>query len=185
MLNSLKCLMTFAALGLFALTGCSGDDEADDADSSTSSTAGSPDADGADEDHSHTGPGGHTHGPDDSLVWEDTQTVGELEIKLGHHAAKLHAGSTVEPAVSITRGGEAVADAEVFNSLLAVDEEVLAEEVPTIYEPETPDEPAHYAQGELAIPDDVRSVIIRFRIVADGEETTYDTVVPVEAAEAE
>jgi hypothetical protein len=129
--------------------------------------------------HAH----GHTHGADDALVWEgEPKNHNGLEIKLGHHGKHLHAGEEVEPAVSITRAGQPVSDAKVFNSLLSADGgTVLAEEVATIFEPTTADEPAHYAQGGLAIPNDVEEVVIRFRIVpADGEETTFDVPIQVE-----
>lgn len=129
--------------------------------------------------HAHS----HAHGADDALVWKDgPKTHNGLEIKLGHHGQHLHAGETVEPAVSITRDGQPVSDAKVFNSLLSGDKgTVLAEEVATIFEPTTPEEPAHYAQGALAIPKDGKQAVIRFRIVpADGDEATFDVPIQVE-----
>ena len=113
--------------------------------------------------HSH----GHSHSGDDALVWEgEPRMHAGLEIKLGHHGEHLHAGEEVEPAVSIVRDGKPVADAKVFNALLSSDTKtVLAKEVATVYEPTTAEEPAHYAQGALAIPKDTSKVVIRFRIV--------------------
>jgi hypothetical protein len=113
---------------------------------------------------------GHKHAGDDALVWRlrDVEEAGFI-ISLGHHAKHLHAGEAVEPAVSITRDGQPVDDAKVFNSL--VDDgsnTVLAKEVSTVYEPTTVDEPAHYAQGELKIPADLDRVIIRYRILLPG-----------------
>lgn len=109
---------------------------------------------------------GHTHSGDDSLVWgrSDVEQAG-YQIKLGHHSQKLHSGEEIEPAVSISRDGQAVADAQVFNSLQATGgAAVLAAEVATVYEPETADEPAHYAQGALQVPAGTEAGIIRFRI---------------------
>lgn len=129
--------------------------------------------------HSH----GHSHGEDDALVWEgEPKEHAGLEIKLGHHGKHLHAGQEVEPAVSITRDGKPVSDAKVFNSLVSEDgTTVLAEEVPTVYEPTTEDEPAHYAQGALAVPKDVKKVVIRFRVVIEGADPeTFDVPVAVE-----
>ncbi|MCA9173807.1 MAG: hypothetical protein KDB14_04905 [Planctomycetales bacterium] len=129
--------------------------------------------------HAH----GHSHGEDDALVWEgEPRQHAGLVIKLGHHGKHLHAGEEVEPAVSITRNGEPVADAKVFNALVSADgATVLAKEVPTVYEPTTSEEPAHYAQGGLMIPQEAKSLLIRFRIVpADGEEATFDVPVSVE-----
>ncbi len=53
---------------------------------------------------------------------------------------------------------------------------MLAEEVRTTYEPPTVEEPAHYAQGNLNIPSDVKNVVIRFRVVLPGDagEVSYD-----------
>ncbi len=101
---------------------------------------------------------------------------------LGHHGKHLHAGEEVEPAVSIMRDGKPVDDAKVFNALLSADgQTVLAEEVATVYEPTTEEEPAHYEQGALAIPKNVKKVVIRFRIVLAGEEAkTFDVSVNVE-----
>ncbi|MHC4880164.1 MAG: hypothetical protein ACYTGL_27255 [Planctomycetota bacterium] len=129
--------------------------------------------------HAH----GHSHGENDALVWEG----GPVEhsgttILLGHHGKHLHAGEEVEPAVSIVRDGKPVSDAKVFNALVSADTQtVLAKEVATVYEPTTEEEPAHYAQGGLAIPKDVKKVVIRFRIVLPGEDAkTFDVPVAVE-----
>lgn len=129
--------------------------------------------------HSH----GHSHSGDDALVWEgEPKSHAGLVIKLGHHGQHLHAGEEVEPAVSITRDGDDVSDAKVFNALVSADgKTVLAKEVPTVYEPKSPEEPAHYAQGALAIPQDAKQVAIRFRIAAPGaDEVTYDVPITVE-----
>ncbi|MEO2017976.1 MAG: hypothetical protein ABGZ53_26795 [Fuerstiella sp.] len=120
---------------------------------------------------------------DDSLVWEgEPKEHAGLIIKLGHHSKLLHVGEEVEPAVSITRDGEAVSDAKVFNALFSADGKTeLAKEVATVYEPTTEEEPAHYAQGALAIPKGVASVVIRFRLVPSGADTvTFNVPVTVE-----
>lgn len=125
----------------------------------------------------------HTHGEDDALVWEgDPVEHAGTTILLGHHGKHLHAGEEVEPAVSIVREDGPVADAKVFNALLSADgKTVLAEEVATVYEPTTDEEPAHYAQGSLVVPEDVKKVIIRFRIVLTGEDAkTLDVPIDVE-----
>lgn len=129
--------------------------------------------------HAH----GHTHGADDALVWEgEPKSHAGTTILIGHHAKVLHAGAEVEPAVSIMRDGKAVADAKVFNSLLSEDgQSVLAKEMPTVYEPESADEPAHYAQGGLMIPKDIKKVVIRFRIEIPGTDSVeFDAPVAVE-----
>ena len=126
----------------------------------------------------------HSHEGDDALVWveENIEHEGFL-LALGHHAKHLHAASFVEPAVSITRDGEAVADAEVFNSLVSADgTEVIREEAATIYEPETEEEPAHYAQGKLHLPKGSKQFLIRFRIALPGaqEDLTRDITIEVD-----
>jgi hypothetical protein len=125
----------------------------------------------------------HTHGSDDALVWEGKPVEhAGTTLLLGHHGKHLHAGEEVEPAVSITRDGQPVTDAKVFNALLSADgETVLVKEVATVFEPTTEDEPAHYAQGALAIPKDVKKVVIRFRIVLAGADgATFDVPITVE-----
>ena len=126
---------------------------------------------------------GHSHSGDDALVWEgEPKEHAGMTIKLGHHGSHLRAGEEVEPAVSITKDGKPVADVKVFNALVTKDgATVLAKEVATIYEPETPEEPAHYAQGGLKIPADAKEVAIRFRIVpTSGEPVNYDVPISVE-----
>jgi hypothetical protein len=124
----------------------------------------------------------HSHGPDDALVWLKEISEQDYKIALGHHGVILFAGGKVEPAVQITSGEEPVADAQVFNALLAADGKVvLAEEVATAYEPPTDDEPSHYAQGGLKIPSGTRQMVIRYRIVLpEGKgEHTFDVPVAV------
>ena len=143
-----------------------------------------------DDDHAHGShshgshaDGGHAHGEDDALVWQgEPREHAGLLIQLGHHGKHLHAGESVEPAVSITRDGQPVDDAKVFNLLLSVDGQTIpSEEVATVFEPTTEDEPAHYAQGPLSIPKGVGKVVIRFRIVApDADEVTFDVPIDVE-----
>lgn len=125
----------------------------------------------------------HSHGEDDALVWvgEPIEHQGFV-IKLGHHGKHLHAGEEVEAAVSITKVGEPVSDAKVYNALVSADgATVLAEEVGTVYEPTTEEEPAHYAQGGLMIPAGTKEAKLQFRIVfADANEATFDASVEVE-----
>lgn len=127
---------------------------------------------------------GHTHTGDDALVWGQSDILHEgFTLQLGHHSRTLHAGASVEPAVGITRDGQPVADAKVFNSLLAAEGgAVLATEVPTVYEPPTAEEPAHYAQGELSIPAGTTSGVIHFRIALPGiaDEAQFDLPVRFE-----
>lgn len=84
--------------------------------------------------------------------------------------------------MSITKDGAAIADSQVFALVTADAVTVVADEVATVYEPETAEEPAHYAQGELMIPSGVDSIVIRFRIVLPGDsgEVSYDVPVTVE-----
>jgi hypothetical protein len=124
----------------------------------------------------------HSHADDDALVWVKQVSEQGYDISLGHHGVSLLAGADVEPAVQVAREGQPVADARVFNALVADDgETILAEEVATVYEPPTSDEPAHYAQGPLNIPPGTRQAVIRFRIVLpQGKgERSFDVPVAV------
>jgi hypothetical protein len=141
---------------------------------------------GDDDHHGHAAEehgSGHSHVGGDALVWKgDPRKAGDLQILLGHHGEHPHAGETVEPAVSITRNGKPVADLKVFNSLLSADgKTVLAAEVATVFEPTTDDEPAHYAQGALAIPKGVDGAVIRYRIsTSDSVDVTFDVSIVFE-----
>ncbi len=132
--------------------------------------------------HTHGDAHSHSHAGDDALVWRKEISEQGYAIALGHHGKTLEAGHDVEPAVQITREGQPVADAQVFNSLLAADGlTVLVKEVATVYEPPTSDEPAHYAQGALKIPADKQPLIIRYRIVLPaGGERSFDVPVTIE-----
>jgi hypothetical protein len=117
------------------------------------------------------------------LVWRRHVDEQGYHIALGHHGKTLHGGQEVESAVEITRDGQPVADAQVFNALLAADgQTILANEVGTVYEPPTSEEPAHYAQGPLKVPADTPRVVIRYRVLLPNEREarTYDLPVPVE-----
>ncbi len=120
----------------------------------------------------------HTHSDADKLVWVQSDIeAGDFVISLGHHGTHFHGGDEIEPAVSISRGGKDIADAVVHNCLVAEGgETVLCEERETIFEPKTDEEPAHYAQGGLAIPKETRTFLIRFRIQLPevDAEATYD-----------
>jgi hypothetical protein len=124
---------------------------------------------------------GHSHAGDDALIWQREGLEHEgYVIALGHHGAQLYADHEAEPAVMVTKDGEAVADAKVFVTLLnATGDTVVTEEQATVYEPETPEEPAHYAQAEVKLPADATEVTLRYRIELPGaSEFTQDVVVP-------
>ena len=119
---------------------------------------------------------------DDALTWSKVLKEQQYDIYLGFHGANLLAGSSVEPAVQIIRDGKAVADAKVFNALFKADgKTILADEVATVYEPPTGDEPSHYAQGALKIPPGTREAVIRFRVILpeSNEERKYDVPVAI------
>ena len=167
---------TVRALGMgfvagVLVVGCSG--SAPEPPGDDASAGGTGGADQAAENHTHDG--------DDVLFWqrEGIEEKG-YQIRLGHHGVHVNAGHRLEPAVSISFGGEPVADAKVFNSLIAIDsEQVLATEVAAVYEPPTEAEPAHYAQGEIDVPQDLQRATIRYRIVLPGDAGEVIHDVPV------
>ncbi|MAG92606.1 MAG: hypothetical protein CMJ48_02470 [Planctomycetaceae bacterium] len=127
----------------------------------------------------------HSHEGDDALVWvEEGVEHGSFVLALGHHGKHLHAASFVEPAVSITRDAADVADAQVFNSLVSADgETVIREEEATVYEPETDEEPAHYAQGKLHLPKGSKQYVIRFRIALPDSDDEFTRDITIEVDE--
>lgn len=131
-----------------------------------------------------TEPTSHAHGTGDELVWEAKESLGEsgVEIWLGHHGSHFHAGDTIEPSVAIMKDGKAFADAKVFNQLVDPKDanKTITEEIATVYEPETDEEIAHYAQGDLVIPTGSNACLIRFRIeIPEMESLTRDTKVKI------
>lgn len=125
---------------------------------------------------------GHHHAAGDKLVWplKDVEHEGYL-ISLGHHGDHFHGGDMIEPAAIVTRDGQAVSNARVFNALVSEDgQKVLVDEVAAVFEPETDHEPAHFAQGELQIPKGVTVFLIRFRIELPDVEQPYTSEVRVE-----
>ena len=76
---------------------------------------------------------GHVHAGDDALVWRKKLEAHGYLIQLGHHGNDLHAGTKCEPAVSVTKDGQDIADARVLNALLGEDGTTeLVAEVATI-----------------------------------------------------
>ena len=110
----------------------------------------------------------HTHEPGDELVWESKEKIADIgiELWLGHHGNHFHAGDMIEPSVAIMKDGKAYADATVYNRLVDPNDPTksITDEVAAVYEPETEEEIAHYAQGDLKIPADAEACVIRFRI---------------------
>ncbi len=127
----------------------------------------------------------HTHGDADLLVWESKEKIEgtELEIWFGHHGNHFHLGDEIEPAVAIMLAGKAYADAMVFNAMVdpADQDKLVGQEMATVYESETADEIAHYAQGELVIPYQGTEFVIRYRVVLPDldREITRDVKVQV------
>jgi len=121
----------------------------------------------------------HLHDEGDELVWpnKDYKEQG-LEIWCGHHGNHFHAGDTIEPAIAIIKDGKPVSDATVTVGIV---DSSAAEfrEVPTVYEPETEEEIAHYAQGELKIPANATSCLLRYKILVGGEEISQEVKVSV------
>jgi len=65
-----------------------------------------------------------------------------------------------------------VADAKVFNQLVDPGDATksITEEIATVYEPQTEEEIAHYAQGDLKIPAGGKGCVVRFRIEIPGAD---------------
>jgi hypothetical protein len=117
----------------------------------------------------------HDHEIHQRLVWieKDIEYEG-YTISVGYHGNHFHNDDGVEPAVSILRDGKPVSDAKVFNTLLDVDgKTVFDTEIDAVFEPATEKEPAHYAQGNLAIPGGKTKSLIHFRVELPGVEKDF------------
>ena len=104
-------------------------------------------------------------------------------IRLGQHGLVVQSGTELEPAVSIDRDGQPVSDAKVYASLLDGNGgKILAQQQQAIFEPATEEEPAHYAQDFLFVPEDAKKVTIRYRIdLVNGSTTTRDILIQTES----
>ncbi len=147
-------------------------------------------------DHGHDHHGHDHHGHDHDhhahanvasnvLLWHEDIVFEGYSLRLGQHGLVVQAGSELEPAVSIEREGEPVRDAKVYVSLLdAAAKQIIAKPQETIFEAATDEEPAHYAQGFLFVPEDVKKVTIRYRIdFTDGSKTERDILIQTESHE--
>jgi hypothetical protein len=127
----------------------------------------------------------HVHAHDDVLFWQREGIEHEdALVSLGHHGAHIHAGEELEPAVSVTRDGQPVADARVWFSLVDQQGNEAAGPAAATYEPPTDEEPAHYAMAKLLVPGDAARIAIRYRVeLSGGEAMVRDVTVPVEKHE--
>ncbi len=105
-----------------------------------------------------------------------------MTISLGYRGDPPQAGNSIEPVAMITRDGVPVANAMVFNSLVAgSDTPEGGEDTPTVYELSSDRTLGHYAQGKLLVPAGAKECTVRFRIVfADAKDDwTHDMQVAV------
>ena len=116
----------------------------------------------------------HAHTAGDNLVWPLKEAIADTsyEIWFGHHGDHFHGGDMIEPAIAITKDGQPVDSAEVSSGLVDADNaDSISGEVAATFEPATDDEIAHYAQGKLTIPNNVKKITIRYRVsLADGPD---------------
>jgi hypothetical protein len=105
----------------------------------------------------------------------------DVAVDLGYRSDP-EAGVTLEPVAKIVQNGTPVADAMVFNVLVAVDGgDVIGEEMATVYESLSGSNAAIYAQGTLHPPAGAAQCTVRFRIVLpDSQEAwTRDVMIPL------
>ena len=172
------CFVSLSVLALLA-AGCGSPQSDNQQQKSASSDKAAKSPAGTDESQPHE----HAH--DDVLFWqrEGIEHEGAL-VSLGHHGAHIHAGEEIEPAVSVTRDGQPVADAQVSFSLVDQQGSNVVGPIAATYEPPTEAEPAHYAMAKLLVPGDVTRITIRYRVeLSGGEPLVRDVTVPVEKHE--
>ena len=125
----------------------------------------------------------HAHVASNVLLWHEDILFEGNTIRLGQHGLVVQSGMELEPAVSIDRDGRPVSDAKVYASLLDENgKKILAQQQQAIFEPATEEEPAHYAQDFLFVPEDAKKVTIRYRIdLVNGSTTTRDILIQTES----
>lgn len=163
------CILFCICLGLSANVGCDSGSKVGEKENATETPARQAEAHSA----------GHAHEAGDELVWPVVEKSPDksMELSYGHHGKHFHAGEKIEPAVAILKDKTSVDDAVVSVGLVGSDGAV-ANFVKTVYEPETNEEPAHYAQGELTIPTEGSQMTIRYRVVLkDGNDFERDVAI--------
>lgn len=141
------------------------------------------DHDHAHHDHNHADDHDHAHGASNVLMWHEDIAFEGCAVRLGQHGLVVQSGTELEPAVSIERDGQPVTDAKISVSLLdAEGKKTIAEPQRAVFEPATEEEPAHYAQDFLFVPEEAKKVTIRYRIdLVNGSTTTRDILIQTES----
>jgi len=109
----------------------------------------------------------------------------EYELSYGYHGKHFHAGDTIEPAVSITKNGEDYSDTKCTVQLALLDPgdaSKVIEQLPgkpeMNFEPKTEEEPAHYAQAELHIPNTAKvQCQLQFHVELEPGESVARTII--------
>jgi hypothetical protein len=116
------------------------------------------------------------------LIWieKDIQHEG-MTISLGYRGQAEEGERGVEPIATITRDGQPVANAMVFCSLLAADDQAMGDEAATLYEPPVGKEAGLYTPGKMKLPDKGSRCTVRFRIVLPESEQDWlrDVEIPL------
>ncbi len=111
-------------------------------------------------------------------VWIEENLVHDgTKISLGYRGPHAHAGEAIEPLAKITRAGQPVASAMVFDGLVSVDGKPTADpDVATAYDRSL------YGQAKLPIPAGANQCVVRFRVLLPqrDEEWTRDIVIELE-----
>ena len=133
--------------------------------------------------HDHADDHDHAHGASNVLTWHEDVAFEGCAVRLGQHGLVVQSGTELEPAVSIERDGQPVTDAKISVSLLdAEGKKTIAEPQQAVFEPATEEEPAHYAQDFLFVPEEAKKVTIRYRIdLVNGSTTTRDILIQTES----
>lgn len=122
--------------------------------------------------------------PREVAVWVQSDIQdGDFILSLGYLGENDKCGASLKPAVKILKGDEDVGDAVVRVSLVAEDGEViLAEEQQAVFDAGSEEETARYASAELAIPEDAKKFLVRFRIRFPEVDTESSYDIPQEVS---
>lgn len=122
--------------------------------------------------------------PREVAVWVQSDIQdGDFLLALGYLGESSNGGASVKPAVQILKDDEDVGDAVVRVSLVAEDGEViLVEEQQAAFDAGSEEETARYVSAELAIPEDAKKFLIRFRIKFPEVDTESSYDIPQEVS---
>lgn len=125
--------------------------------------------------------------PTNNITWlEEGNSFEGLTIAVGFRGILDPGGEELEPILAISKDGQPVADAMVFDQFaIAGEDGTFNWEVPTVYEPSPDGKSGYYAQGKLKWPQS-SNLAVRYRVVLpeSGKEWKRNVILQLPPVDA-